>query len=115
MNPKPDKKLSLGAESHVTLLLGRAFSPSPKFFCPPLWVYKEEVDGKHKDDPLTKQNRGVMYRQIITLLFYACTLLKCMELYCYWLRSIACYIRVFREGSGSSVCSFGSENEGCVE
>ena len=37
MNPKPIKKLLLGAESYVTLLLlGRAFSKSPKFVCPPL-------------------------------------------------------------------------------
>ena len=32
MSPKPIKKLSLGAKSYVTILLGRAFSHSPWFF-----------------------------------------------------------------------------------
>ena len=38
MNPKPNKKLSLEAEKQSPrgLLLGMAFSHSPKFFCPPL-------------------------------------------------------------------------------
>ena len=36
MSPKPIKKLSLGAESYVTILLGRVFSHSPEFFWSPL-------------------------------------------------------------------------------
>lgn len=42
MNPKPINKLSLGAKSYVTIRLGRAFSHSPKFFCPAL-----KIDGTH--------------------------------------------------------------------
>ena len=33
MNPKPNKKLSLGAGSYVTIAW-KGFSHSPKFFCP---------------------------------------------------------------------------------
>ena len=35
INPKPNKKLSVGAESYVKIAW-KGFSHSPKFFCPPL-------------------------------------------------------------------------------
>ena len=37
INPKPNKKLSSGAGSYVTIAR-KGFSHSPKFFCPPLYV-----------------------------------------------------------------------------
>ena len=37
MNPKPNKKLPLEAESHGTIAWKGFFTHIPKFFCPPLW------------------------------------------------------------------------------
>ena len=45
MNPKPNNKWSLGPESYGTIAW-KGLSHSPKFFCPPLYIFVQFVFNK---------------------------------------------------------------------
>ena len=68
MNPKPNKKLSLGAGSYVTIAW-RGFSHSPKFFCPPLQSYQQQLArmASRKTDFLCTLTTVTRYKMLIVL------------------------------------------------